>query len=264
MIKRLFFVVAFLCSMECARGQDIALLKDSLSLKTLQDSFCACVGRHAGEGSKDWGDAIALALFAKLDINSSAYRNAELFLSRQNPSVSMRSQDNALDSLIIEQSFVKCVSLWSVILKDRPGFFKTIAGMREHPPLLQVQIPHLREQTGKNLLSYLKNGVSDSIAVLFDRRATFDSSRASLEKVSREIKGQVVTEEMTFERRGRDTCGTGKMKLLKGGIVPLGGFRISYKKGDVHAKIEKLDLMLRDSFLPEDLIGSPAPEKKKK
>jgi hypothetical protein len=262
-MKKIFFVIAlFFLSFYC-EGQDIAALKDSLPIKTLQDSFCACVNRHAGVDSKDWGDAVALALFAKLDINSPAYRKAELFLMRSNPTASMRMLDDGLDSLIIDQSFAKCVPLWSVMLKDRPGFFRTIAGMRQHPPLLQVQIPHLREQTGKNLLSYLKNGVSDSIAVLFDRRATFDSVKVLLYKVNREIKGHVVIDEMTFERRGRDTCGTGKLKLLKDGIIPLGGFRISYKKGDVHAKIERLDLMLRDDFLPEDLISSPAPPKKK-
>jgi hypothetical protein len=243
-----------------ANGQDIYSLKDSSQFVTLQDSFCACISRHAGENSKDWGDAIALALFTKLDVNTASYRNAELLLRITNPEKSLRKMDHSLDSLIIEQGFIKCIPLWSVILKDKAGFFQRIGEMQQHPPLLQYQLPHLRERTGQNLLNYLKNGLSDSILILFDRRSTFDSATVSLRKLSDELKGQVITMEMKFERRGRDSCGIGKMKLLKDGIIPLGGFRITYQRGDTHAKIERLEMLLRESFRKEDLISAPEPK----
>ena len=257
------FLIPLLCFFFFHPGkggaQDIYSLKDSAQLVALQDSFCACVNRHAGANSKDWGDAIALALFTKLDVNSLAYRNSEMLMRSTYRNASLRKMDRLLDSVIIDQSFVKCIPLWSVILKDKAGFFKRILEMKQHPPLLQFQIPHLRECTGQNLLNCLKNGLSDSIVLLFDRKATFDSLSTALKKVSAELQGQIVTMEIKFERQGRDSSGIGKMKLLKNGITPLGGFRITYQRGDTYAKIERLEMLLRDSFKTEDLISSPAP-----
>jgi hypothetical protein len=259
--------VRFFCSWSLAtllcltstpcRSQSLSSLRDSLPFRTLQDSFCACVNRHAGEESKDWGDAVAYALFLKLDVCNPVYRNAELLLRKTFPQKSQRKMDRELDSLIIQEGFGKCVSLWKVFLKDLPGFYKTVAMLRENPPLLQNKLPHRREQTAQMLLDYLKNGVSDSIAVLFDRRSAFDSSMTALQVVSREIKGKLVTLEMKFERKGTDSCGIGKMKLMKDGTHSLGGLRIIYKKGDTYAKIENLSAMLRENFEEEDLILSP-------
>ncbi len=238
-------------------AQDVFSFQDSIQITTLQDSFCACVNRHAGEKSKDWGDAIALSLFTKLDANTSPYRNSELLLRTNNPAASMRKMDRALDSLIVERGFVKCVPLWSVILKDKAGFFKRIEEMKHHPPLIQYQIVHLRERTGQNLLNNLMNGLSDTIQILFDRKSTFDSVAIQLQKVSDQLKGQVITMEMKFEKWGKDSCGIGKMKLLKNGIIPLGGFRILFSRGDTYAKIERMDMLLRESFKKEDLISAP-------
>jgi hypothetical protein len=182
------------CYSPNARAQDIFVFQDTLQIHVLQDSFCACVARHAGDDSKDWGDAIAFSLFTKLDINSTPYRNAELFLRQALPQVSMRKLDHLLDSFIVRQSFVKCVPLWAVILQDQAGFFNRLTELRLHPPFMQSQIPHLREQTGKTLLSYLQNGVSDSIATLFDRRSAYDSARASLQKIRNDIRGKTVVE----------------------------------------------------------------------
>jgi hypothetical protein len=242
-------------------GQNIASLRDSAALRTLQDSFCASISRHAGSDSKDWGDAVAFAVFTKLDVNSVAYRNAEFFLYEKEIFRSMRRQDQVLDSFLIDQSFSRCVPLWSVILKDRAGFFHTIDEMRLHPPLLQIQMQHLREQTGKNLVNSLRNRVSDSTALLFDRRATFDSAQSQLHDLSKEIGDKGVSVEITFERWGKDTTGIAKVKLLRGGTGSIGGIRITYKKGDRYAKIERLEILLRDSFSTEDLIEMPSPPK---
>jgi hypothetical protein len=240
-------------------AQNIASLRDSAALKTLQDSFCASISRHAGADSKDWGDAVAFAVFTKLDVNSATYRNAELFLYKKEIFTSMRRQDQVLDSFLIDQSFSRCLPLWTVILEDRGGFYKTIAQMRQHPPLLQIQLQHLREQTGKNLVNSLRNGISDSTALLFDRRSTFDSARTQLLALSKEISGKGVNVEITFERKGHDTTAIAKVKLLRSGAGALGGIRIQYRKGDIYAKIERLDMLLRDSFRTEDLIEMPAP-----
>jgi hypothetical protein len=258
-IAVLFFFFGGLYA-EPIAAQGIASLKDSAQFIALQDSFCACVNRHAGENSKDWGDAIALALLTKLDVNSVPYRNSELLMRKTNRHASMRRMDHVLDSIIISQGFIKCIPLWSVILKDKAGFYKRIEEIKNHPPLLQYQLPHLRECTGQSLLNYLKNGLSDSIAVLFDRRATFDSAAIALKKCADEIGGQIVTMEIKFEKRGKDSCGVAKMKLLKNGIIPLGGFRIIYQRGDTYAKIERLDMLLRDSFKTDELIQAPAPK----
>ncbi len=248
------------------KAQDISSLRDSLQFKILQDSFCSCVNRHANEDSKDWGDAIALSLFLKLDSHTPEYRNAEILIRRQFPGPLMYRLDHSLDSLIISDGFGKCVSLWPVMLKDKAGFFKMVNMMRLHPPMLQYQLVHMRELTGENLLHEIQRGVSDSLYIFFQRKTTFDSVRKSLESLSRETQGKIVTLEIKFERMGRDSSGIAKMKLLRDGIYDMGGMRIIYRKDDPYAKIESLGVLLRDSFGKEDSppLPSPSPDPKKK
>jgi hypothetical protein len=255
----LFSVLLIVLLQMNTRAQDVTSFRDSLSFRTLQDTFCSCVNRHAGEKSEDWGDAVALAFFLKLDQHTQEFRSAEILLRHRFPKASMRKLDHLIDSLLVSDGFGKCVSLWPVNLNDKSGFFKTLFSMRQHPPFLQLQTVHMREQTGQALLNYLHNGVSDSIAILFDRQATFDSIRPALETLRSETKGKLVTMEMKFERIGRDSSGLAKMKLLQNGLHDLGGIRITYRKDDPYAKIERIGMLLRDTYGNEQLLDPPAP-----
>jgi hypothetical protein len=245
-------------------AQNISILHDSISFHTLQDSFCACVNRHAGEESKDWGDALALGLFLKLDNRTAEYRKAEWLLRKTFVSTSMSRLDFLLDSLIINDGFGKCVTLWPVLLKDRAGFFGTIAMMRQNPPFLQLQTIHLREEVGQNLLTFIQQGVSDTLSILFERQSEFDSIRSSLLFLSKEIQGKVVTPEMKFERLGKDSSGICKMKLLRDGRYDMGGVRLIYRREDPYAKIGQIGMLLRDPIRKEDEAGSVQPGTPKK
>jgi hypothetical protein len=238
-------------------AQSLDTLVTTTPYQTLQDSFCACVNRHAGTDSKAWGDAMAYAILLKLNVNTPAYQDMERLLRNTYPEASLCLLDRKLDSLVIIQSFGKCLSLWSVIVQDPSGFFKTIATIHEQPPLLQNQLPHMRTITGQNLLDYLRFGVSDSIGLLFDRQTAFDSARPALLEVSNAIRGKKVRAEIKFEKLGRDSCGIAKMKLLEQGTHSLGGIRIIFKRKDHYAKIQWMSALIRDDFKEEDPVAVP-------
>jgi len=223
----------------------------------LQDSFCACVNRHVGPDSKDWGDAVAYAILLKLNVNTPPYKEVERVIRKSDPSLSLSKMDRVMDSLLVLQEFGKCLSLSKIQLKDTAGFFSMIHSIRAHPPLLQNQLLHMRALTGQALLDYLRNGVSDSVALLFDRQGAFDSVKTTLEEVSKSVKGKRVRAEIKFEKLGRDSCGIAKMKLLQDGTHSLGGVRIIYRRGDLYAKIIWVSALIRDDFKEEELIDVP-------
>ncbi|MFI5148335.1 MAG: hypothetical protein ACHQRM_01270 [Bacteroidia bacterium] len=254
-----FLLIAFLGSLDSfsISAQNIDSLVTYSPYETLQDSFCACVNRHAGEESKDWGDAVAYSILLKLDVNTTPYQDMERLLRKSYPAASLSALDRKLDSLVITQSFGKCLSLWKVILKDPPGFFKMVQSIRDHPPLLQNQLPHMRTLTGQNLLNYMRSGVSDSAMILFNRQTTFDSARGVLEEISNSIREKKVRAEIKFEKLGRDSCGIAKVKLLQDGTHSLGGIRIQFRRNDHYAKIERISALIRDDFKEEEPLVIP-------